>query len=116
MSSEAPQNHRNSNLYVLLLIAITIGGTGFWFFLNRWAAEPVGPTIAKEFAEDFEKECFLELQEERECRKLIGMNHSECLFANVERVTPGSGDQGGDIRHDREGYMTCMREKTGVQH
>jgi|GEM_PF-2084414 len=116
MSSEAPQNHRQSNLYVLLLIAITLGGVGFWFFLNRWAAEPVGPTIAKEFAEEFERECFLELQDEARCRQLIGKDHRECLFANIERVTPGSGDNGGDIKHDRDGYLRCMRDLTGVQH
>lgn len=116
MSSEAPKNHRTSNLWVLLIIAIIIGGTAFWFFFTRWSAEPVGPTIAKEFAEDFEKECFLELQNQTECRKLVGQNHRACLFDNIERVTRGTGDNGGDIAHDRDGYLSCMRDKTGVSH
>jgi hypothetical protein len=98
------------------IIGIILAGTGFWFLLTLWAAEPVGPEIAREMAGEFERECFLDLQDEDECKKLIGQNHRDCLFDNIERVEPGTGDDGGDILHDREGYTECMREATGVRY
>ncbi len=116
MSSQDPKDKRKSKLFFFAIIAVIVAGTAFWYFLTLWAAEPVGPEIAKGFAEDFEHECFLDLHDEEQCRKLIGENHRECLFENIEEVEPGTGDEGGDVKHDRDGYMTCMRERTGVSY
>jgi hypothetical protein len=116
MSAQDPKNTRRSKIYFALIIAVILGGTAFWVFLTMWAAEPLGPTIAKEFAEDFERECFLETQDQTRCRKVVGRNHRDCLFANIQKVAPGTGDNGGDVEHDRAGYMSCMREKTGISH
>jgi hypothetical protein len=115
MSQQNSNDARKSKLVFFAIIAVILGGTAFWYALTVWAAEPVGPHIAKEFAKDFEHECFLELHEEEQCKKLIGQNHSECIFANIERVDEGAGDDGGSLVHDREGYMECMREATGVR-
>lgn len=116
MSEQNDAGKKKSRLYFILIMAVILGGTAFWVLLTVWGAEPVGPTQAKGFARDFERECFLELQDEPRCRKVIGQHHRECIFANIERVAPGTGDGGGDIKHDRAGYLTCMRTKTGVQH
>lgn len=116
MSEQNEAGRRSSRLHFILIIAVILGGTAFWVLLTVWGAEPVGPTQAKEFARDFERECFLELQDEPRCRKIIGKHHRDCIFAHIERVAPGMGDDGGDIKHDRAGYLTCMRAKTGVQH
>jgi hypothetical protein len=105
-----------SKIALFAIVAVIIVGTSFWYLLTLWAAEPVGPEIAKQFAEDFEHECFLSEQDEEQCKRLIGSNHSDCIFANIERVEEGTGDNGGNVVHDREGYMTCMREATGVSY
>lgn len=114
--NERTNNSLKSKLPFFIVLAVIIGGTAFWYFLTLWASEPVGPEIAKKMAEGFEHECFLELQDEEECRKLIGQNHSDCLFDNIEKVEPGTGDNGGSVVHDREGYLECMRERTGVSY
>ncbi len=115
MSEQSPSDARKSKIVFFTIIAVILGGTAFWYVLTLWAAEPVGPNIAKEFAEDFEHECFLAVHDEEECKKLIGQNHRDCIFANIERVEEGTGDDGGSLAHDREGYMECMREATGVR-
>ena len=107
-------DRKKSKLIFFAIIGVILAGTAFWYFMTLWGAEPVGPGIAKEFAEDFERECFLDIQDQTKCRELIGQHHRECIFANIERVEPGKGDEGGDIKHDRAGYMQCMREATGV--
>lgn len=116
MSSQDDKNNRQSKIFFVAIVAIIVAGTAFWYFLTIWAAEPVGPEKAKEFAEQFERECFLAIQDEQQCKKLIGQNHRECLFSNIERVPAGEGDEGGSVKHDREGYLKCMREKTGVSY
>ena len=116
MSRESSENTLKSKITFFAVIAVIVAGTSFWYFLTLWAAEPVGPEIAKSFAEEFERECFLAVQDEEQCRKLIGRNHRECLFDNIEKVAPGTGDDGGDVEHDRKGYLACMREQTGVSY
>lgn len=115
MSPITADEARKSKLIFFAIIGVILAGTAFWYLLTLWAAEPVGPEIAREFAQDFERECFLEVHDEDECKELIGKNHSECLFATIETVEPGQGDNGGNVVHDREGYMECMREATGVR-
>ncbi|QDG51429.1 hypothetical protein FIV42_11950 [Persicimonas caeni] len=114
--NEHANNSLKSKLSFFAVIAVIVAGTAFWYLLTLWASEPVGPEIAKKMAEDFEHECFLDLQDEEQCRKLIGQNHRDCLFDNIEKVEPGMGDNGGNVVHDRDGYLTCMREKTGVSY
>lgn len=116
MKRREDEDVRKSKIVFFAIIGIIIAGTAFWYLLTLWAAEPVGPNIAKGFAEDFEHECFLDTQDTDKCKKLIGQNHRECLFANIERVPEGEGDGGGSVKHDREGYMQCMREVTGVSY
>lgn len=96
------------------IIAVILVGTAFWYLLTLLAAEPVGPDIAKEFAEDFERQCFLEVHDEEECKELTGRNHLDCISEATERVEEGAGDDGGDIKHDRDAYLACMSEATGV--
>jgi hypothetical protein len=105
-----------SKIVLFGIIATIVVGTGLWHLLTVWASEPVGPEIAKQYAEDFEHECFLDVQDEEQCKRLIGTNHRDCIFDNIERVEPGTGDNGGNVVHDRDGYMTCMREATGVSY
>lgn len=116
MTTTKPQQGTTTKIYFIVLMLFILAGTIFWTLLTIWGAEPLGPTTAKDFAQAFERECFLELQDQDECRKLVGQNHRDCLFDNIEEVEPGSGDEGGDIKHDREGYLACMREATGVSH
>ena len=115
MTQQSADDARKSKIVFFTIIAVILGGTAFWYALTVWAAEPVGPNVAKEFAKDFEHECFLSEHDEGKCKKLIGQNHRECIFANIERVEEGTGDNGGNLVHDREGYMECMREATGVR-
>jgi hypothetical protein len=96
------------------IIGLIVIGTAGWYAMTLLGAEPIGVERAKELAEDFERECFLQTQDQDQCRELIGEHHRDCLFENIERVEKGTGDDGGDVRHNREGYMNCMREKTGV--
>jgi hypothetical protein len=116
-TNEDDRSTLNSKIALFAIVAIIVAGTGFWYLLTVWASDtPVGPETAKQFAKDFERECFLKLEDEQQCRTLIGKHHRDCLFDNIERVESGTGDNGGNVVHDRNGYMTCMRASTGVSY
>lgn len=109
--ADAPQSDKvSTNTIFFVVIAVIVLGVGLWVALTIWGYEPIGPAKAKVFAEAFERECFLELRDEKECKRFIGEHHRECLFDNVERVEPGTGDDGSDYKHDRAGYMACMEQ------
>jgi hypothetical protein len=104
----------SSNTVFFAIIALIIIGTAGWYAMTLLGSEPVGVERAKKLAEEFERECFLDLQDQKRCRELVGEHHRDCLFDNIERVEEGEGDDGSDIRHDRDGYLECMRDATGV--
>ena len=112
---EAPDDERTSSKGIFFaIIAVIVVGTAGWYALTLLGAEPIGVERAKKLAEEFERECFIDLQDQDKCRKLVGEHHRDCLFENLERVDEGRGDDGSGIRHNREGYLRCMRERTGV--
>lgn len=116
MSRHASNDDSNNSKKVFFaIIGVILLGTVFWYGLTLWAAEPIGPETAKEFAEKFERECVLDARGQEECKELTGRNHRECITTTTERVEEGTGDGGGDIEHDRDAYMECMREATGVE-
>ena len=104
----------SSNIIFFAIIAVIIVGTAGWYAMTLVGNEPIGVERAKELAEEFERECFLDLQDHDRCKELVGEHHRDCLLDNIERVEEGQGDDGSAIRHDREGYLACMRESTGV--
>ncbi len=114
MSGTDDQKSRNTKLPFFVTMMVIVAGTAFWYYLTVFAAAPISPSVSKEFAEGFERQCFLQLQDQKQCRKLIGENHRDCLYANVKRVAKGEGDDGGSLKSNRSGYMQCMREKTGL--
>ncbi|MGM0558628.1 MAG: hypothetical protein ACQEVA_19740 [Myxococcota bacterium] len=110
-----PKDDRTGSTGIFFtIIGLIIVGTAGWYAMTLLGSEPVGVERAKELAEEFERECYLETLDQSQCRELIGEHHRDCLFDNIERVESGTGDDGSDVRHDREGYLECMREATGV--
>lgn len=103
-----------SNTVFFVVVASILMGTAGWYAMTLLGSEPIGVERAKEMAKEFERECFLDLQDDKRCKALVGQYHRECLFENIERVPEGQGDDGSGVKHDREGYLGCMRERTGV--
>lgn len=114
MQSDADNGTHSTKRVFFAIIAVILLGTAFWYVLTLWAAEPVAPDVAKEFAEDFERECFLQVHDEEECKELTGANHLDCIEEATERVDEGEGDGGNTIEHNRDAYLECMAEATGV--
>ncbi len=111
---DSSDERTSSNGVFFAVIALIVIGTAGWYAMTLIGSEPIGVERAKELAEDFERECYLDLQDQERCRDLIGTHHRDCLLDNLERVGDGEGDDGSDIRHNREGYLECMRQNTGV--
>ena len=111
-SKDGAEPTKKATSVVLAIIGVIVVGTLGWYLLTILGAKRVGPEKAKHLAEAFERECFLDIQDQTRCRELIGTHHRDCLMANIERVSDDAGTS--RVEHDREGYLSCMREKTGV--